>query len=311
MLRVLIVGEAKGQPVVGLDVQLPHQVFLPRRENLGVDRLHVGIGQQTQHTQVVGIPHEIGELIDHMLVAEIAPHNDFRHLQMMFDDEHHLVCLILWQFQLPKDGCHALCAGMNMIAFVVAVGFADVMKEQRKQKQFGVVQFVQQDRESVVRGQFFYVADRYKRMLVDRVFMEEVPDDPATNLLEIGKDLSQQTYLVHCQQRVIDALPVLHHFQDGAPCPGVVAKDAIGVCEAAADRDERRRVQPGLLPVGFAKSRDHFKRIRELRRDTDHVWMANDFLFPEASLARQHSGFQEVIPHQVFCRFTTLRIPVP
>ena len=93
MLRVLIVGEAKGQPVVGLDVQLPHQVFLPRRENLGVDRLHVGIGQQTQHTQVVGIPHEIGELIDHMLVAEIAPHNDFRHLQMMFDDEHHLVPL--------------------------------------------------------------------------------------------------------------------------------------------------------------------------------------------------------------------------
>src|SRR5205814_2514818 len=68
------------------------------------------------------------------------------------------------------------------------------------------------------------------------------------------------------------------------------------------------RIELGFFLVSFRKGANHFKRIGKIRSDAEYVRMADDFLFPKACFAREHTGFQEVIAHQFLGGFSRRRV---
>src|SRR5947207_10892160 len=76
--------------------------------------------------------------------------------------------------------------------------------------------------------QFLDISDRDQRMLVDRVLVEEIADDAASDLFEIGKYLSEQSHFMHREQRVVDAFAILHHVQDQPARFWIVGEHAVG-----------------------------------------------------------------------------------
>ena len=131
LLRVLIIGKPQRQAVVCLNVELPKQIFLPGREDFIVDCLHIRVGQQTQHPQDLQISDQIGELLNNMLVAEIAPHDDLRHLEVILDDKHYFLGLIRRQLQFVENDLHDFGAWVDMITFFMTLRFADIMEQER------------------------------------------------------------------------------------------------------------------------------------------------------------------------------------
>ena len=53
---------------------------------------------------------------------------------MILHNGHNLVRLIRWHLEFIQDVFHALGARMNVIAFVVPVRFADIVKQQRQEQ---------------------------------------------------------------------------------------------------------------------------------------------------------------------------------
>ena len=129
LLQVLIVGQAQRQAVVRFNIQLPHEIFFPRCQDFVIHGLHISVSQEAQHPEVLGVSNEIGELFDDLVVTEVAPHDDLRHLEVILDGEDHLSRLLLRQFQLLKNGFHAFRARMHVIAFIVPMRLADVVKQ--------------------------------------------------------------------------------------------------------------------------------------------------------------------------------------
>ena len=62
--------------VVGVDVEPPEQLFLPRRQRLGADRLDVGEGQQAEHLQPLFDADQRGELPDDLGILGVAAERD-------------------------------------------------------------------------------------------------------------------------------------------------------------------------------------------------------------------------------------------
>ena len=72
-------------------------------------------------------------------------------------------------------------------------------------------------------------------MLVDRVLVEKISNDAATDFFEIRKDLPEQTDFMHREKRVVDAFPVLHHLENGSPGARIVAENAVSRLSPAAE----------------------------------------------------------------------------
>src|SRR2546427_2934740 len=79
------------------------KILLPRRDNFIVDRLHVGVRQQAQHAKIVRGCHHIGELLDHVHVAEIPAQNNLRHLQVVLDDKNNSLRLLRRDLEPIED----------------------------------------------------------------------------------------------------------------------------------------------------------------------------------------------------------------
>ncbi|MEJ2081169.1 MAG: hypothetical protein P8Y94_03125, partial [Acidobacteriota bacterium] len=72
---------------VSLEIELPEQVLLPVVQSPRRDGFDVGIGQQGQQAQSLGIPDQIRESADDLVVIDIPPEDDGRHGQMLSDEE--------------------------------------------------------------------------------------------------------------------------------------------------------------------------------------------------------------------------------
>ena len=171
-------------------------------------------------------------------------------------------------------------------------------------------QFIQQPCEPMRRRQLFDVANGDERMLINSVLVEEITDNAAADFLEIGKNFSQQTDLVHRKQRVVDTCPVFHHFQNGTARAGIVAEYAIDGDEPPLNGGERGRVQPRLLSMRLRKGGYHLKWIRKIGGEADAVRPAHDRFLPIARLACDFARFQKVVAHQVFGGLTTFGVLV-
>ena len=82
-----LVGIAEREPVVGVHVEPPQQVFLPRRQHVGVDRADVGERHQAQQLEPLFRADEIGKLLDDVRIVEVAAEGDLRHQQVIADQE--------------------------------------------------------------------------------------------------------------------------------------------------------------------------------------------------------------------------------
>src|SRR6185295_15281097 len=203
---VLVVGKSQRQQVVRLDIQLPQQIFLPRRNDFAVDGFHIRICEQAQHTKVLDVPYHVGKLLDHMLVAEVPAQNDLRHLEVILHDRNNLLGLLGRKLELVENHLHAFSARVNVVAFVVTMRLADIVKQQGQQQQLRILQLIQHERKPMAGRQLFDISNRDQRMLVDRVLMKEISNNAAADLFEIRKDSSEQTGFVHREQRIVDAL---------------------------------------------------------------------------------------------------------
>ena len=73
--------------VVGVHVQLPEQLFTPRRQRLEADRLDVDPRQQAEHLQPLLDANQVGKTADDRRVLGVAAERDDGHLQVLFDEK--------------------------------------------------------------------------------------------------------------------------------------------------------------------------------------------------------------------------------
>src|SRR5262249_34326813 len=139
----------------------------------------------------------VRKLPDYLWIAEIAPQDDLGHLQMRFDDEHDLFSLVCRHLEFFENDFHTLGARVDVISFIVPMRLPDVVKEERQQQQFGILQFIQQNGEMMRGRKLFDVPDRNQRVLVDGVFVKKVADDAASYFLKIRKYPAKQSDLMH------------------------------------------------------------------------------------------------------------------
>src|SRR5436189_134244 len=102
----------------------------------------VGVRQQAQHAKIVRGCHHIGELLDHVHVAEIPAQNNLRHLQVVLDDKNNFLRLLRRELEPIEDDSYTFRTRAYMIALVVTMRFTDVVKQQRQQKQLRIFQFI-------------------------------------------------------------------------------------------------------------------------------------------------------------------------
>ena len=83
-----IVGVAEREPVVGVDVEPPEQVFFPRRQRVGADTAPTS-ASVIRHSsfRCSSVADELGELRDDLRILGVAPERDLRHLQVFADQE--------------------------------------------------------------------------------------------------------------------------------------------------------------------------------------------------------------------------------
>jgi len=83
--------------------------------------------------------------------------------------------------------------------------------------------------------------------------VKEVANHTAADFLEVREDLPQQADFMHRKERFVNAFTVLHHFEDGPPALGLLARmPPLG--SDPADRGERHGMKAGLLAMRLGKS---------------------------------------------------------
>ena len=185
--------------VVGVDVQTPDELFLPRGERLGTDGLDVGQRHEAEHLQTVLGAEQPRKLFDDFGILGIATERDERHLQMVPDQEQHGVARVGGNLQpIERLGRHPHA----FERMLVVAPLAHVVKKQREHEQLGRGQ-TGRDRLEPLAGLFpcahepLEVPNREQRVLVDCVLVVEVAHDPPGHGLELGKQPPEQPAVVH------------------------------------------------------------------------------------------------------------------
>src|SRR6266566_8501447 len=145
-------------------------------------------------------------------------------------------------------------------------------------------------------------------MLVNRVLVEEIPNDAAPDLFEIRKHFTEQPDVVHRQQGVVYSLAILHHLQDQAARFRMMGQKTIGGEHPLPNGGQRCGIEAGFLAMRFRKRFDHVEWIRKIGRDADAARATDDRLFPKAGLAGDLACLQEIITHEIFSCLSALRI---
>ena len=240
-----LVAVAQRQVVVGVDVQAPQELFLPGREGLRGRALNVHQGQQAQHSEPFLGADQPRELPGHLRVLRVPPKRRLRHDEMVANQELHGAGRGRGDAEpseRSRDHAHAL------FRVVLVRPLADVVKQQREDDQLGLVQLGQRAREPPARrrarvevGQVGQVADGHERMLVDRVLVVEVADDPAVYLAELGKHASEQPVLVHFRQPVVETGSGFQEMQEPLAF-GLSREELLRRVAVAVPLDEREGV---------------------------------------------------------------------
>ena len=191
------------QVVVGVDVQTPEQLRLPRRQRLGTDRLDVDERHQAEHLQPLLGADERGELLDDVGILGIAPKRGERHPQVVANQEENDLALFVGHLQplehmlrpsarsRARDRRRATCPRRERAARARAARAPAGRRES-----IGTAA----DRRSSVVIEPLEVPDRQQRVLVDRVLVIEVAHHPPGDRLELREHAAEQPAIVHLRE---------------------------------------------------------------------------------------------------------------
>ena len=196
-----LVGVRERQEVVGVDVEAPEQLFLPRRERFAADGLDIGQRHEAQHLKPVFDADQFGELPDDLRILGVAPERCERHLQVMDDEELDGGSAFLVEVE-PIEHLARHPRALGCMVFVAP--FPDVVVQERQHEQLGPIDLLQETPEALPSGGRFEkpleVADRQERVLVDGVLVVEVAHDAAGDRFELREHLPEQPEIVHVRQ---------------------------------------------------------------------------------------------------------------
>src|SRR5437016_12963170 len=91
-------------------------------------------------------------------------------------------------------------------------------------------------------------------MLVNRILVEEIPDDAAADFFEIRKHFTEQPDVVHRQQCVVYSLAILHHLLDQAARFRMIGKKTIGGDHTLPNGGQRCGIEPAFLRCASANA---------------------------------------------------------
>ena len=181
----------------------------------------------------------------------------------------------------PAQGSRDHAAALFRVVLVRPL--AHVVEQQREHDQLGLFQLRERAREPPARGrarvgigQVRQVADGHEGVLVDRVLVIEVADDPAVDLPELGEHAPEQPVLVHLRQPVVEAGPRLQELQERLAL-GPSREELLRRVAVAVPLDEREGVgrDPATLLDGGL---EHRKPRARLQRRADGVDEADPVL---------------------------------
>ena len=135
-----IVGVAERQPVVGVDVEAPEQIFLPGRQRLGADGADVGERHQAEHLEVLFGADQLGELRDDLRIFRVAAERRLRHLRGAGGSGTPRVCALVGRQLQPVE--HALREAQALLRVVGFPPLADVVEQERQREQLRRVHLV-------------------------------------------------------------------------------------------------------------------------------------------------------------------------
>ena len=139
-----LVAVSERQLVVGVDVQPPEQLFLPRRERLEADRFDVGQRQEAEHLQSLFDADQRGEPPDRLGIFGVAAKRDHRHLQVVGDEKLDHLARLGRQRQALEDAPGQADALRDV---VLVARFPDIVQQQREHQQLRAFEVLQQRRE--------------------------------------------------------------------------------------------------------------------------------------------------------------------
>ena len=128
-----LVAVAERQVIVGVHVQTPEQLFLPRGQRVRAHRLDIDERHEAQHLEELLGADDVREALDDVRVIEIAAEGHVRHLEVMTDQELDGVTRIVGQLEPIERGTRDSHAFPGVIA---VLDFPDVVEDERDREQF-------------------------------------------------------------------------------------------------------------------------------------------------------------------------------
>ena len=189
-----------GQLVVDHQVELPQLLGAPGGHDFGVDGADVGPGEQGEALEAFHGFDAAGHVADGGGIENIARLQDGGKLQVGGDEKQHHVAAGA-RDPNARHGLAGQAQGTVHVAFV-GRALAGIVKQKGEQQQAGLFHFVEQAGEGSLAGrrgaaQVPQVLHGHQGVLVDGVAVEEIADDQAVDLPQLGKDGGQQAGIVH------------------------------------------------------------------------------------------------------------------
>ena len=190
--------EARQRPAV----EVVQDRGLPAGEHAGPHRAHVGVRQQVEHAQALGLGGGGREVGDRLGVVDVAPLRDVRHRQVVGDQELDAVGV----GGVEADPLVELADEGDALGHVaVALGLADVVQEHPQHEQSRLLHLVEHlggalGFRRLPGGQRLQVLDGQQRVLVGRELVIDVVLHQAGQRPELRQVAAEQSQLVHLGQ---------------------------------------------------------------------------------------------------------------
>ena len=198
-----------GEPGERALVELVQDRRLPRREDAGADRPHVGPGEQVEHLESLRIAGGHREVRDGLGIVDVTPLSDVRHREVVGHQELDQRALVARKVD-PRDQLADQRNALRDVA--MPAGLADVVQQHAEHEELGLLDLAEHLRGALRLGglagrQRLEVLDGEQRVLVDREFVVDVVLHQARQRAELRQEPSEQSELVHFPERLRDAPP--------------------------------------------------------------------------------------------------------
>ena len=283
-----------GQILQCADIQFLQKIGLPVIPEPRIHRGHVGISNQIDRPQILGVADGIGEGRNYARVAGFPCQRHPRHENMVPDKKFYPLSL----FDIQVKPLHyVLQAFVSLLLMVSACRLAYVMEEKHHKEDFGVLHFVNHVAEifepAVFRVlQFLKMPYSHESMFINSIHVVWFTNDEQPQCPEFRKKPPEDTRFIHLIQRFVnvfaleDLQETPHHF--GRASGHIVYSNKAGpdlVSQSPAEPLARSRTQTETLHdlAGAEPGGKAFGRYQPSTRDGKTLRNLSDKKVPSAS----------------------------